>query len=238
MDSTTKKKATRIAMFIGTIGVSAALVGAGVAATGAYFSDTNSGTITGTLGSIKVTTSGGTGTDSLDFNFANLLPGETQKADGRYTNTGRNAQDVWIVFNNADALHALNNLGSFGEVHIVSNGTDEVFASTNLNDNLAPASGTCGPFSPAPGMCWPLPRQIKLADNVNPGLSGEFSFSFRYPAKMGNIPTSGIGDGQGSNIAGAIGPEWNRYPLGSPISSGLPYQIVATQDGITPGQQG
>ena len=209
-----KQKAARITMFLGTVGVSAALIGAGVNATGAYFSDTKAGNISGTIGSIKVAT------DRTQIGFNNMLPGELQTVGDHYTNVGRNNADVWLVFNNADALHALNNLGTFGEVHIASDGT-EIFASQNLNDNLAPASGTCGPFTPAG--CWPVPQQIKLASNVAPGGGGDWTFGFKYASKK-----------QGGNLAEAT-PAWNYYPLGSTANSGLPYQIVATQPGIAPG---
>ena len=56
------------------------------------------------------------------------------------------------------------------------------------------------------------PKQIKLADNVAPGFGGTFSFSFAYGAKLKD-PAA---EGQPFN------------------GMGLPYQIVATQHGITP----
>ena len=165
--------------------------------TGAYFSDSRSGGVTGSTGSIKV---------------VNMLPGERQTATATYLNTGKNKQDVWLVFPNADALHALNDLGRFGEAHVSSNGT-EVFASTNLNDN-----NTSCPAGTAD--CNPLPSKIKLGDNVAPGLGGSVSFSFAYGARL-------------RGAAAEEGP-FNCYPLGSCTSNGLPFQVVATQHGIAP----
>jgi hypothetical protein len=242
--TTNQKKAARIATFIATIGLSAVLVGAGVNATGAYFSDSKSGAITGTIGSIKVTGGGGNGANGLDFQFTNLLPGETQTVAGTYQNTGRNNQDVYIVFDSTNgtlqgdgsttgtylsgAVHALNNLGRYGEVHLGANGS-EIFGSANLNDNLTPATGTCGAFSTAG--CWPLLSQYKLAGNVAPNEAGTFSFGFKY----GLAGSNQAGLGNGFNIDGTTGPGWNSYPLDTPSLSGLPYQIVATQVGVAPG---
>jgi len=218
-----KSRPARFIAFLATVGVAAALVGTAVQVTGAYFSDSKAGTITGTLGSIKVTTSGGSGADNLDFNFTNMLPGAPQTANGSYQNTGTSVEDVWIVFNNAPALHALNNLGTYGEVHLASNATS-IFDSANLNDNLPPATGTCGPFSPSG--CWPLAQEYKLASNLGPTASGTFAFTFNYAAKLKG--------------AGAEGGAFNCYPIDSgtgactSATNGLPYKIVATQPGVDP----
>ncbi len=228
-----KSKTARLGAFVATVGVTAALAGTAVQTTGAYFSDARAGTLTGTIGSIKVTTSGGQGADNLDFAFTNLLPGEAQKATGNYQNTGRNPEDVWLVFSNSDALHALNVLGTYGEVHVASNGT-EIFASQNLNDDTVSCPpGSSDATHPA---CAALPRELKLADSVAPGTVGNFSFSFNYAAKLKGPNTGGTAD---------VGPGWNCYPVVGPNSTaacdptatnnyGLPYKIVATQHGVDP----
>jgi hypothetical protein len=56
--------------------------------TGAYFSDTHQGNVAGSVGSIKVTGSGGTGTDNLNLAFTGLLPGTPQTVTAGYQNTG------------------------------------------------------------------------------------------------------------------------------------------------------
>jgi hypothetical protein len=210
----------RLALWATTLAATAGLVIAGTGVTGAYFSDTHHGTISGTIGSIKVTPSGGTGTDGTDFTFSNLLPGVPQTATVAFQNTGSNNEDVWLVFDNATALSALNNLGTYGEVH-VSNG-DPLFDSANLNDRVT----TCGPLSPSG--CWPLPRQIKVASNLAPSASGHVSFSFNYAGKLSD--------------PAAEGAPFNLYPVPGQYTvdpadgtgSGLPYEIVATQVGQTP----
>src|SRR4051794_24201182 len=115
-----KSKTARFGAFLATLGVSAGLVGTAVHSTGAYFSDTKTGAITGTMGSIKVTTYGGAvdGSGNRNFAFANMLPGEQQTATIQYQNTGRNAEDVYIVFNDTAALAAINDLGHYGTASI------------------------------------------------------------------------------------------------------------------------
>jgi hypothetical protein len=141
-----------------------------------------------------------------------MLPGELQTKTANYQNTGANNEDVWLVFPDVAALHGINQLGTFGEAHVASNGT-EIFASNNLNDNTS----SCPPGSSNPaagqGACNALPKQIKLADNVTPGTVGAFSFSFAYASKMSN-------------------PAFEGQPFNG---VGLPYQIVATPHGNTRG---
>ena len=214
---------------IGAGGVAVALTMAlaALGPTGAYFSDTASGEVSGTVGSIKIAGADGTGTDSLNLAFTNLLPGTPQTVSSRYVNTGLNAQDVWVVFNDKDALHALNDLGTYGEFHVAANGT-ALFDSANLSDDLDDVGNpSCGTL--APTGCWPVPKMIKLAENLAPTAVGSVSFTFGYAAKM---------SGQSEQGGGV----WNAYPVTTKqtpdavaTDNGLPYQIVATQVGQTPG---
>jgi len=219
---------------LGALGASSLLlVGVAVAAiglTGAYFSESKAGEIKGNLGSIHVATAGGTGENGLEFDFKNLLPGEPQTATAKYTNTGKNHEAVWIVFNNAEALHSLNNLGHYGEVTIKSNGK-AVFHSANLNDNQPPASGKCGKvlystdeFSPSG--CWPLKEKYRLAADVPPGAKGTMQFSFGYAAKLKTQPEEGA-EASFNTYPPEVEPE-------DIVDSGLPYEIVATQVGQEP----
>ncbi|MGO4600696.1 hypothetical protein [Terrabacter sp. 2YAF2] len=199
---------SRVAIGAGSLVlVAAGLVGS-VGGSLAYFSDSQAGTLSGSVGSIK----GSVNTSTLAF--TNLLPGEVQTVQAKATNTGLNNQDVWVVFDNADALHALNNLGTYGEFHITAEGSAK-FDSANLNDR----SSTCGAFNPAG--CWPVPQKVKLASNVPPTGTVTYEFGFGYAGKL---------QGQTSEGGGA----WNAYPLGAPTSSGLPYKIVETQVGQQP----
>ncbi len=210
--------------------VLAALVMAATGVTGAYFSDTKQGEINGTTGSIRIHTSGGSGPNGLIFSFKNLLPGEPQTATAEYKNIGHNPQDVWVVFNNAEALHSLNNLGKYGEVTLANSG-GWLFHSANLNDNQAPASGYCGSvqystdeFSPAG--CWPLQEKYKVGSNIAPGAGSYFKFTFGYTTYKG-----GIGNAQQEQPFNTYPPEVTPEEI---KGSGLPYQVVATQVGVEP----
>ena len=197
--------------------VALAAVASGV--TSAYFSDTKSGTLTGTVGSIRVDTAATNGgdADSLSLAFTNLMPGVPQTLTTKFTNIGTANQDVWVVFNDVYALRAINDLGTYGAIKVESEeGT--VFYSANLNDR--PNNGT-----------YPLPRMIRLLQNVAPGAGGTMLFTFQYASKLGQslVPGGGV---------------WNTYPVPPrswdtdvlPYTSGtgLPYRIVATQVGIAP----
>jgi hypothetical protein len=199
-----KSKTVRISAFIGALGASAALIGAAVSGTGAYFQGTtDQAHITGTMGTIKIEGVGG-----LDVVFDKMLPGEAQNKTVEYRSTGANDEDVWLVFTNpaqlgtGDGKTGLNQLGTFGEVHITSNGVEK-FGSANLNDNAS----TCHPGEGNPA-CNPLPAKIKLADNVHPDQHGVFNFSFKPSEKF-------------------------KSNQGLPIL-GLDYKLVATQHGIDP----
>ena len=206
----------------------AAFVASGT--TGAYFSDTKQGVVNGSIGSIKVGTSGGSGADALNLAYDRMLPGAPQTVTANYRNTGNTAQDVWIVFNNATALSAFNNLGSYGEAHLSANGT-ALFDSVNLNDRAA----TCGAF--APNGCWPMQSQYKLASNVGVNDIGSVSLTFNYPSKMKTPPVA-------FNSYPASVEQWSPTNPGGQTTvnaadgtgKGLPYQIVATQLGVAPGQ--
>lgn len=206
--------ALRLGGFIGAAGVTAALVGTAVTGTGAYFSDSRTGTVTGSLGSITLST-GGSPTNDTTLAFTDMLPGEgkTQKVD--FTNTGHNPQDVWVVFNQGDMgdgshltdTNLINDHGTYGEVLIKSSGVDK-FWSNNLNDDAA----SCPPGAGAPGpVCNPVPHMIKLAENLAPAASGNMEFTYTPAAKL-------------KSSAQENGPAF------APID----YAIVATQHGIAP----
>ena len=239
-------KKWRIGVFVGALAGSVGLVTAAAGATGAYFNDSQSGTVTGTIGSIKVTTAGGGGSNGLDFNFANMVPGDFQTSTVHYANTGQNAEDVYLVFNQAAALHSVNDLGTYGEAKIGSNGST-IFSSTNLNDgeqaNLSPIDPTsshCSSSSSAqvplsPTGCWPIPNIVKLASNVAPGNGGTMTFSFALGPKWKDTSTElsqlfcyPLIQSPGSSD------QTNQVCTTSSPSYGLPYQIVATQPGVAP----
>jgi hypothetical protein len=227
------KRGRRGTAVAATAAVGALLLIGGAASTSSLFSDTHSGVISGGIGNVHITTSGGTGADSTNLSFGNnMQPGVPQTVTETYQNVGSGDEDVWLTFPNETALSALNSLGSYGEVHITANG-NAVFDSANLKDTAA----SCGAFSPSG--CWPLLKQYKLG-TIKPGHKGSFSFTFNYAAKLSTNPPAG------SSIA------WNGYPIPQGLWSrtntqgqtyinasdgtgtGLPYALVATQVGQSP----
>ncbi len=179
---------------------------------------------------ISITPTGGSGAGSSDLAFLGLLPGSPQTVTLDYRNTGTRAEDVYVVFTNATAVSALDSLGSLGQVRLSSAGAGslgDVFDSSNLSDS--PTS--CGHFSSSG--CWPLRRQYEIARDLAPTQSGSFSFRFGLSSADSVQPP-----------AGQTG--WNPYPVkgqtlvvpGDGSGAGLPYELVATQPGVTPGQTG
>lgn len=239
-------KAWRLGGFVTALVASGALVASATGATGAYFDDVHSGTVTGTIGSVTLSTStnGGGGSEGLDFNFTNLMPGTPQTQKITYESTGSGPEDIWLVFPNAEALHSVNNMGTYGTVSVSSTNRGGLFSSINLNDeldaNLVDDNHCGGNFNNSPGTsttppgCWPLPNKIKLASSLGSGQSGTMSFTFGLAAKWKDTSTAGhdplcyplIQDPTSTNPAEQV--------CSSTPSYGLPYQIVATQPGVQP----
>jgi hypothetical protein len=214
--------------FVATLALLGGTVWIAAGTTGAYFTDTHDGTITGSIGSIRVTPSKADGTTGMKLSFDKLLPGDLQTVRVNYKNTGNSPEDVWIVFPNATALSALNSMGHWGEVHLGANGS-EIFASTNLNDRTETCSGP---------LCVPLLKQYPVAHDVAPGGEGYVTFSFALAAKMVTPPKA-------FNIYPASVDSYQNDPThldyqyfidpNDGHGAGLPYQIVATQVGIPAG---
>lgn len=227
--------------------VVAGLVAVASGATGAYFSDTKSGAITGDSGTILVKTTGGTGADGLNFFWDNMLPGVQYSATATYQNMGNSVQDVWLVFPNKTALSALNSLGNYGAARVTStNGA--YFYSNCLLDHPVDQ----GAISYTGHTIRMLPQMIRLAQNVGPTASGSMTFTFAYASKLGG---SGLEGGQfnvypAPYTGGAVGgypsndgatPGSDNYYVDTAVDgtgSGLPFQIVATQPGVEPGNAG
>ena len=251
------KLKTRVITLVATMSLLGGTAFAASGSTGAYFSDTHNGNVTGTIGSILITPDNPA---NLALSFPNLLPGAPQTVSVNYHNSGSSQEDIYLSFPNLTALSALNNLGNYGHV-VVQNalgGPDTtIFSSNNLDDN----STRCGPFgtaNQAVGVdmpCYPVPNQILLASAVNPGAYGTFKITFEYASLL-------------STQAPANTP-WNSWPLpgdhgdyktyadcilanpantcknnqftivsGDGSGNGLPYQLIATQVGVSPGAVG
>lgn len=221
--------------------VGAVVVAAGIAITastsGANFSGTSGqGTITGTNAIVKVAGSGGNGAAGMDIRFADpLVPGQAQSVTSTFTNTGNVNEDIYVVFNNAQALHAFDEQGRFAQASISVNGGSPIFASANLNDGLHTGATPAGPYNCStatnagdPQIC-PLGSSVLLLKNVAPNAAN--SWTFTYLENSSAESTHNVGNG-------AQGLPFNSYPVnpagnldsGSTFS-GLPYQFYAVPAG-------
>lgn len=91
-----KGKTARLAGFIGALCATGALVGAGVQATGAYFTDSHDGSLSASNGHILVKTT------NTHLDFTGLLPGVDKSMQITYRPRDNSAnEDVWLVFDSA-----------------------------------------------------------------------------------------------------------------------------------------
>jgi hypothetical protein len=223
-----KAKAIRLAGFVGALGASAVLVGAAVQGTGAYFSDSHDGTITGSSGHLTVSTS------STTLDYSGLIPDEDQSKTITYTPDGGSPnEDVWMTFDATSQAYGKftgtnhvnyggyteGGLGGYGHFKIVSN---QGFSFESYNMQVA-ASGGCyidangdggssaratGPDngSQAAPECG-VPGAILIGHNISAGVQGSAVVTFGLTGKA-----------TGQNIPWA----------------NVPFKIVATQVGIRP----
>ena len=93
-----KNKTARIAAFIGTVGASAALIGMAATNTGAYFTDSEDGTLSGNAGHLTVDKR-----SNYSLSFENLVPGEYKSRDVNYHTAGDTNEDIWLAFPDGEA---------------------------------------------------------------------------------------------------------------------------------------
>jgi len=161
----------RSVALIATIAMMGATAFVASGATGAYFSDTHSGVVTGSTGSIEVTPSGGSGTEGMDLSLDLLLPGVPQTARVWYTNTGLSPQDIWIVFD-SDDLATLNGAGTNVTVQITSSGGYS-FTSADV--------GTT-----------PVPGQFRVHNNLGATGAGYTDARFGIAASVSDPAAAGL----------------------------------------------
>jgi len=211
----------RIAIGIAAVLAAFGLLFNAVGHTGAYLEDAKPGGVTGTIGKVEISTTGGAAINDPTFTWSNMLPGVYKSLTVKYKNTGTVPEDVYLTFPNLTALSALNSLGTYGEVHVSVNGT-EIYANANLNDK--PNNGTSG-----------LPAQLKLQEGLQVNHTGTFTFEFRYADKLGGV--------QGAATHSTGGGVFNHYPAtdgqvtvraGDGTGNGLPFAVAGVQEGHLP----
>ncbi len=226
-----KKKAIRLAGFVGALCASATLVGLSVSGTGAYFTDSHNGDINASTGHIKVDISPSDG----QLNFTDLLPGDYQTKTVNYTAHPKGGtEDIWLVFPsfgvNGDAFASEpvagpTPLGRYGHFAVASSGGAN-FTSYNLA--LSPNGGTnaadaCSIDANGSG------GSAQQAADVN-----DHTVPYCAPANA-ILLDSNMSNGQ----AGHVNLTFGYTPLltapqdmsSTPIEA---YQIVATQHGVRP----
>jgi hypothetical protein len=193
-----------------------------VVSTGAYFTDSKPGAITGNLGTVAINT------DGQNINFANLMPGETQTQTVWVQNTGTGNEDIYVVFSNDNkAWSAVNNLGQYGKFTVNGKVYDNL---NNAYEALTPGlpgtpngNGPVGPCGTEQIGANYLPHVIKLG-TLTPGQLWSFDISFQFNACLSSPLAEGApiwGAGPSTNFA-AIPP------------APLEYVIAAFQPGVDP----
>lgn len=201
------------------------MVGMASASTGAYFTDVHAGSVNGTFGKVQVSVDGvtlpaGDSNDGLAITWNNMLPGSDKTVTWQVTNTGTATESIWLAFDNSnggwyntDGRSGINNLGTYGDAQIHSPLLNADY--NNLN-NLYPQGTPSNPGQtnhcgdPVGPIAY-LPAENHVAD-LAPGHSTTFTFSFGYTACLSA----------------------NALQGGPAFTNPLLYDIVATQQGVTP----
>src|SRR4051812_22516901 len=202
----------------------AAMVGAAVTGTGAYFTDSKSGGFSASTGHLTLNT-----TDP-NLAFDDLMPGEDKTKNVEFNVNSEGKSDVWLVFNKNDPGYALftaakgdpnapdGGLGRYGHFAVSNNGGAPLFQSYNLQHKGTGTGDSCGvdangnggstqrPTSPTdtPPYCG-VPTAIKIASNLSSGDGGVLNVTFGVTGK------------------------WTAQH--SPVAS-VPFKVVATQVGV------
>ena len=212
-----KRKFARFGAVTTTLVAAGALVSTLVAGSGAYFTGSQPGAITGNLGTVAVDVAG------TAIDFANLMPGDTQTQTVTVHNTGTGSEDIYVVFDNANkAWSAVNDMGQYGKFVVNGNVYD------NLNNRYAAtASGVAGTGTGTAGPCSTpqipvnyLPHAIKLG-TLTQGQVWTFDVSFQVNACLHS--------GQGASLWGASD---TNFPTIAPAP--LNYVVAAFQPGVDP----
>jgi hypothetical protein len=220
-----KKNIVKVAGFIGTLGAGAALVATAATGTGAWFTDSQTGNLSATMGHLKLSTTDRT------MALTGLMPGENRDKPIDYTvSVSSGTADIWLTFDTSSAEYGAftgesgnsaypdGGLGRYGHFAVANNGTT-LFSSYNLANASAGVSGCANAdghgfgrmatgVGDTPPYCG-VPGAIKLASNVADGQTGHLKLTFGI---TGRATTQG-----------------------QVQVAGIPFQIVATQHGHMPG---
>ena len=224
-----KTKTARVAAFIASIGASAALIGAAAHTTGAYFTDSQPGSITAQAGHLKINAIG-----SYDLSFANLVPGEDTPKTISYSTDTNTPEDVWLYFpsgtpygqftgggagDNWGANYADGGIGRFGHFQVNDNDGNLLFNSYNVK-NAADGSSGCADTNGHGSV-----RQATSESDSQMGYCG----LPHYMLIQSNVP-----DGATRHFTMTFGLTGRQTQQGQVDANGLPFKVVATQHGVRP----
>lgn len=221
-----KLKAARLGGFIGTAGLTAALVGFAVSGTGAYFTDSAAGTISASSGHLTLSTT------NTSLSFADLVPGTYKTDDVTYHVDTSGPADVWLVFDPTTTGFAAftgpkdstvfsgGGLGRYGHFAVSVDGGGALFQSYNLASAPTGESGGCA-----------------VDTNGHGGSTQQATSPTDTPPYCG-VPTaiklsSGLTTGQGATAHLTFGVTGKWTAQYASVAS-VPFKIVATQAGVRP----
>jgi hypothetical protein len=225
-----KKTFLKVTGFVGTLGAGAALVATAATGTGAWFTDSEAGSISANSGHLAINLTGG----ERNMNFADMMPGDYQTKSITYQVTQSSGKsDVWLTFDkNSAAVGAFTGakqapypdggLGRYGHFRVLDSNGNQIFVSNNLAHPTNPAD---------PAQCYVdadghggsdatpqnatetipycgVPYAIKLASGLNSGASRNFTIEFGFTGRQVQ---------QGQSLAATV-----------------PFDVVATQAGHGP----
>ena len=207
-----KGRTRRLTALTGLVIVLASTVALTVASTGAYFTDSQAGSVNGTFGSVKIDMNGsGTGPGNLTFNFDGMMPGAWKTATITATNTGTGAEDIYLAFTNANQVWSeVNTLGTYGEADV--NGANFNNLNNHYPQNTPANPGQVNSCGDAVGPIRYLPH-VNFLGTLNPGQSANYTLSFRYTACISNSAAEGA----------------------PAFTNPLEFNIAAFQAGVAPG---
>lgn len=219
-----KKQFLKITGFIGTLGAGAALVATAATGTGAYFTDSASGTIHAQAGSLNLSTT------DMSVNFTGIMPGEDRAKAINYSATASSGNtDIWLTFDTTSEAYAKftgekNNakwadggLGRYGHFEVTNDGTP-LFDSYNLQNASKDVSG--------------------CADSVGHGFGRMATGAADTPPYCG-VPgaillKSNVAPGNGGQVIITVGLTGRQTVQNQVQIDSLPFKIVATQHGHGP----
>lgn len=251
-----KSRTLRLVGFVGALTASAALVATTAATTGAYFSDSKTGTVTANSGHLTLKV----GADAqLNMNFPDLWPGETKDQHVDYTiDSSHDGVDLWLVFDpTSEGFQALTGgsdsplwndggMGRYGYFKVSDTNGGRAFRSGNLkypaytgtagSNNQYPANGSCDvdPLTGRGGSDW-------IADESNQGNTNTTTYcgiptEIRLASDLGKSATGTFTMTFG--LDGYMQTEQNQLEPGGTTTAGsaptVDYKLVATQHGQRP----